>query len=78
MLLILTALLFHVWSCHSSVSFFSGICRFESFLGIMYRLLFSFQFLVVLLKLDSDPVDMEDDDGIVNLNQFIYFCISKS
>lgn len=26
MLLILIALLFHVWSCQSSVSFFSGIC----------------------------------------------------
>lgn len=27
MLLILTASLFHVWSCRSSITFFSGICR---------------------------------------------------
>ncbi|KAK4266674.1 hypothetical protein QN277_027560 [Acacia crassicarpa] len=30
MLLILTALLFHIWSCQSSVSFFSAICNKES------------------------------------------------
>ncbi|KAG6709206.1 probable hexosyltransferase MUCI70 isoform X1 [Carya illinoinensis] len=30
MLLILSALLFHVWSCHSSVSFFSAICNKDS------------------------------------------------
>uniref|UniRef100_A0A1D1Y0K7 Leucine--tRNA ligase n=1 Tax=Anthurium amnicola TaxID=1678845 RepID=A0A1D1Y0K7_9ARAE len=30
MLLILVALLFHVWSCHSSISFLSAICKRDS------------------------------------------------
>ncbi|XP_058112895.1 probable hexosyltransferase MUCI70 isoform X3 [Magnolia sinica] len=35
MLLILVALLFHVWSCQSSIAFISGICRKDSKVFIM-------------------------------------------
>lgn len=40
MLLILIASLFHVWSCHSSLTFFSGIC-IENF--SLYLCLFVFE-----------------------------------
>ncbi|RWW04364.1 hypothetical protein BHE74_00007258 [Ensete ventricosum] len=38
MLLILFALLFHLWSCHSSISFFSGDTEVAEFLLLMIQM----------------------------------------
>ncbi|KAL0544447.1 hypothetical protein IC582_019562 [Cucumis melo] len=42
MLLILTASLLHVWSCRSSITFFSGICK-ENFASLVF---FSLLFVI--------------------------------
>ncbi|CAI9102971.1 OLC1v1001375C2 [Oldenlandia corymbosa var. corymbosa] len=59
MLLILTVLLFHIWSCQSSVAFFSAFCNKES------RVFFMLNSMGLVKPLHRCPIPVADDPDTV-------------
>lgn len=69
-MLILTALLFHAWSCQSSIAFFSG--NYFTFLAF-----FSFAIFMVVFAFAVALSYIGLDEGIVVMNNVIYHCWSQ-